>query len=329
MDNYQAKYLVEDSQKSFKGIAIFAVIVLIGVIYIIRNPENINRVLEIKPFQFIGLSGLIIAAYLLNAYRLSILLQSFNIQTNPREWFGLYMMSIVGNILFYRGGTAGISWFLKKKYRFPYTHFLTLWGGSTLIILLVTSLVGQLSLIIIWALLDRFYYWLFLLFLGFFWAIFLLAFLLPYNTSLGKNRFLNLLAGVLSSWNNIRQDKKLILTIAFIDLFSIMLFSLRLYYCYVFINSSIYFWYCSLMSVFIQISALASLTPGDLGIRELIVGLTSQVLGTGFNVGLLAAALDRTVGLFWAFLLGGVSAKLLLKNLNRDPSPVYPSNTLS
>ena len=53
-----------------------------------------------------------------------------------------------------------------------------------------------------------------------------------------------------------------------------------------------------------QLSVLASITPGGIGISESFVGASSALLKVGASVGLMAASLDRVAILFTSTLLG-------------------------
>jgi len=51
-----------------------------------------------------------------------------------------------------------------------------------------------------------------------------------------------------------------------------------------------------------------SLTPGSLGIRELVVASGAVALGVPFQVGILVAVVDRAIMLSWSFVVGGLCA---------------------
>ncbi|MBA7643169.1 hypothetical protein ES703_50888 [subsurface metagenome] len=53
------------------------------------------------------------------------------------------------------------------------------------------------------------------------------------------------------------------------------------------------------------VTMFVSLTPGSLGIRELVLGSGAIVLGIPLEVGVLAAMIDRAIALSWCFVIGG------------------------
>ena len=53
-------------------------------------------------------------------------------------------------------------------------------------------------------------------------------------------------------------------------------------------------------------AVILGLTPGALGVREVLLGSASVVLGTSLQVGILAALVDRAIMLSWTFSVGGI-----------------------
>jgi len=313
MDDQRVSWRLGRYLKEHRGTLAFLCIIALGIVYLSREPENLERLRAIGLEDFLLLSGFIICSYLFNAYRLKLLLTSFNINTRLKEWFSLFMINTLGNILFYKGGTASIAWLLKKRHSFSYSYFVTLWVASILITLLMISLAGQVSLLTIWLSFHQFHQWLFLFFASVSTILLLLGFILPSRLLLVRISRAKGIQQLVSAWEALRQNKRTLLLIASLDLVCLLLFSLRLFLCYIFIDSYLSFYYTNLMAIFISISALFSLTPSDIGIREFIVAMTSKVLGAGFRIGFLAAALDRTVSLFWTFLFGSLASRSLFK----------------
>ena len=69
-----------------------------------------------------------------------------------------------------------------------------------------------------------------------------------------------------------------------------------------------------------------SLTPGSLGIRELLLGVTGSLLGVPQELAILAAMVDRAVIISYAFVLGGLSALWIWRrdaSLSRPPDKTH------
>jgi len=71
-----------------------------------------------------------------------------------------------------------------------------------------------------------------------------------------------------------------------------------------------------------------SLTPGSLGIRELVLGFGAVVVGMPLEVGVLAAIIDRAVIIIYVFILGGICTGWLWYKSPTDFKQQQDSNTL-
>ena len=93
------------------------------------------------------------------------------------------------------------------------------------------------------------------------------------------------------------------------------LVSLQLYCAYQAIAHEIPYLVAWFMAIILSFSILISLTPGNLGVQEAIIGLLSELLGLGFNEGLLVAGLVRVVAVSITFTLGPIFSYKLTKSL--------------
>jgi len=62
------------------------------------------------------------------------------------------------------------------------------------------------------------------------------------------------------------------------------------------------FTHCLLFNTAMTFLSAVPLLQSDIGGREILVGLLSEAIGSGFNTGLTATAVDRIFLLLWAFL---------------------------
>ncbi|MCK4998562.1 MAG: hypothetical protein KAS23_03470, partial [Anaerohalosphaera sp.] len=65
-------------------------------------------------------------------------------------------------------------------------------------------------------------------------------------------------------------------------------------------------------------SVVLGLTPGSLGIREVLLGSAAVVIGIPLEVGILAAMFDRAIMLSWTFVVGGSCALWLWREDPQD-----------
>jgi len=127
------------------------------------------------------------------------------------------------------------------------------------------------------------------------------------------NRVVDFFIRIVNSFNRIKKDTKNVQWLIFIEFCSLLFFSLRLWYAYRILGLPIPLIYCLLMSPLITLSSLISISPADMGVREAIIGFTSQFLGKGFSQGISAASLDRFVSIIWIFTLGIMFSMILFK----------------
>jgi uncharacterized membrane protein YbhN (UPF0104 family) len=92
--------------------------------------------------------------------------------------------------------------------------------------------------------------------------------------------------------------------ISFHVILSFLLTSIRFYIIYLALGYRLSVASTSMFGVIGYCSAVWGLTPGGLGVRELLLGSFSTVTGIPFQVGVLAAMIDRAVILLWVFSLG-------------------------
>jgi uncharacterized protein (TIRG00374 family) len=70
-------------------------------------------------------------------------------------------------------------------------------------------------------------------------------------------------------------------------------------------------------SVAIQMSFFFSITPGNLGVREMLLGFVSQVIGLGFGEGIAVTILQRAVSVVVFLVVGGFFSILVLRSLSK------------
>ena len=74
---------------------------------------------------------------------------------------------------------------------------------------------------------------------------------------------------------------------------------------------------CLVLGALGYVVLFIGITPGGLGIRELVLACGAQVLGIPFEVGIWAAMIVRAVLMSFAFVIGGISTIWLW---HKDPA---------
>src|SRR3989338_8431930 len=232
-----------------KTLSLTILIVIIAFfIYYIYNNFNSFKTLEFQnPWLLIPLVFITLFSLLLYGFVYKIMLEPFSIKLKLKEWFGLICANNFYNLITpFRGGMIARAVYLKKKYQFSYTNFLS-------------TMVGFYAI----------QYWIF--------------------------SFLGILT--------------LILVVSCIAIFNLI--STIILYHFVGINLLV-----SQALFLITISAvigMAQITPGNLGIGEVVTVLSALVLGISPPQSLTVAIISRLVSTIILFILGPMFSYILLK----------------
>lgn len=288
--------------------------------FVFSHVEEFKGLLQVKPTQFLILTLVIFSTHITNGLRLNVLTRIFSIELRTREWFGLAMVNTLGNYLFFKTGTATKAVYLKKRHNFSYTRFVMTMGVSNFVVIFVLSLFGMASIIGIGVVYGRFNPMLLAFFSTLAGGI---ASVVVLSTRIaaaggGGGRARRLFIEAVRAWRQIVADRKRLAMLVCIDTWMTISFALRMYFCFRFLGYDLSPWLCLLIAPLIEFSAILSLTPADIGVRETIIGLVAAWLGSGFADGVVAASLDRTVALLWTVILGVVFGWILSRGEGKE-----------
>ena len=97
-----------------------------AAVYLYQHPENLMALRSISAGSLVLLAGLALLKLAAMGMFTWINLDALGIRLRFGEWFGLSAMTAMGNYLIaFRGGAAIRGVYLKSKYHFPYSLFLS------------------------------------------------------------------------------------------------------------------------------------------------------------------------------------------------------------
>ena len=298
-----------------KTLSLTILIVIIAFfIYYIYNNFNSFKTLEFQnPWLLIPLVFITLFSLLLYGFVYKIMLEPFSIKLKLKEWFGLICANNFYNLITpFRGGMIARAVYLKKKYQFSYTNFLSTMVGFYAIQYWIFSFLGIVSLILIYLKFNIFNIIPLIIFLVLFLPLSLIIFF-KFQFPKSKYKILNKFFEIGNSWNTIKGNKKIILTsilvVSCIAIFNLI--STIILYHFVGINLLV-----SQALFLITISAvigMAQITPGNLGIGEVVTVLSALVLGISPPQSLTVAIISRLVSTIILFILGPMFSYILLK----------------
>jgi uncharacterized protein (TIRG00374 family) len=125
------------------------------------------------------------------------------------------------------------------------------------------------------------------------------------------NRFLQ---NIQESLLYFKKNHALVINIILVNFAFVLTLSARLYWCFHSLGIEANFFQILVIRTVSIFSMVISLTPGNLGINEGIIGLCANLVGVPLSKALTAAALDRLVAIMMTFAIGVVYSRILLKD---------------
>lgn len=291
---------------------IVAGLLAMAVWYIKTHLADFSIISQVDGIKLVVILGLVLVNYFSIGLTFKLVLQPFGLKLGFKEWFGLTMITSMGNLFIPSGGLGFRAVYLKQKYHFDYTHFLSTFAALSIIDIILFGLTGLVGL-----------YFISLKNLVFNWplAIFFVAILLLCSGALifspalpaVKNQFLQKIINVFKSWYNLKAQPGLLAKLFLTTGLNLI--------------SSIFIYFFAFRALGLNITWLQSFLPAALGdyggymrilpaaagFFEGAVIYASQVLHSTPAQGLLVAEIIRITGIFWAVSLGLIFGLILTR----------------
>ena len=280
---------------------ISAVFIGIFIFLIYRLKIDFYAIGEISFLQFFFLFALSILTIATNGSKLRNIVSVFGLRLNAREWFGLSSLNTTLNNVFFKAGSLATSNYLKRKYDFPYMSFVGSQGADQLILLLSNAIMGAIACEYIIFIQGNDLQWMVASYIALAVALILLM-QWEFRGGSTESRLADALRRVRDSLVGIFKNRRLFFILYGHNATLILLNSFRFYVCCWVLQLDVPFTHCLLFNTAMTFLSAVPLLQSDIGGREILVGLLSEAIGSGFNTGLTATAVDRIFLLLWAFL---------------------------
>jgi uncharacterized membrane protein YbhN (UPF0104 family) len=232
------------------------------------------------------------------------LYRSLSVSLKFREGLYLALVNILANQLPFSGGLVAKGFYLKQRYKLPYTKYLSATFALHICSISVNGAIG-LSLVILMEYLDiakfpiiiHVSFSIMLLSIFIFWVH--IGFLFP-----TWNKLDYISNKMMDGWKVLRNDTHSFFAVMGIQLILRMLIAARLWVAFRILSQEIAYPQCLLFSAALILTRLVKITPGGIGIREGIVALLASTMGFNAGVGALAVTVDRLVALVLVSFLG-------------------------
>ncbi len=286
----------------------FIAILFIVLIFIIsRNQlEEFKKIKNIGLLSILWISMLFVASQLLNGYMLKIFMNLFEIRLSFAEWFGLINVQSFGNYLPLSGGLISNMVYLKAKKKLPVSKYVSYLAGDTVVKLLVFGIIGMVMLLV----LSVFNSLIFITLLSFI-LFALVCILFPQSKIKSNNRFINWIFQIHKGWDSIKTNRKVVIKCVLIHISILIIISLQFYIIFNELGYDVAITHIFILTIMTNVIRLASIFPGNLGLREAIAGSVINLFGFPFSLGLVAAIIGRGISMFWIFLFGIIFSFIL------------------
>jgi len=301
------------------SILVFLAVTCIIGLYLNSNYDLLRPILNISLVNALWLIALTVMLTGMNGLFLKAFAAKFGIELYFLEWFGLAAITTMGNYLTpFSGGMIARATYLKHRHAFPYAKFITLITANYLVVFCVVGMTGVLTMLAFWNS-SRFFWQLVLLFASVVMAI--SAFVMIRRRKMpGSNRLVKIINTALDGWELIKNDKSLLIKLIIYSLINILLNGFLFLVAYKATGCAVHFTVPLLVSLLSVFSLFVKITPGNFGIQEAIISLSSEMVGAGAGIGLLVSLLIRAALLIPAFTFGPIFSFLLTRELTTHQS---------
>jgi uncharacterized membrane protein YbhN (UPF0104 family) len=298
---------------------VFSLILTLGIaggigLYLVHNPELVALFYGISLRDAVLLVLMCVLSFGTSGLYLKVFAGKFGMYLRPREWFGLTVVTTMGNYLTpFSGGLIARASYLKHRHAFSYTRFLAMMAANYLIAFALISLTGIVTLLTLPEKQDE--SWLVLIF---FFATLITVWLVsifPSLTAGSKNRMVLLAQQATEGLDIIRRDPVLLGKLIVLTLMNILIGALLFYVAFISLGSMLPFRVALLIYLLTTFTLLINITPGNFGIQEAGTSMAAAILGAGVEMGLMASLIIRAATILSAFSLGPFFSYLLSKEL--------------
>jgi len=297
------------------GIALILLALLAAMLA--REGDKLARLASIAPGAAVLLVLLCLLLFMPNGLIRRAMAAHFGVQLGFVEWYGMILFTNLLNLILpARADMVFTAGYLKTMHGLSLAHFASMTYGNAVLFAAVMVVEALLGLAYIaWDL----GYWSprVLVFAAVMGVLAVALLLLPALPVKGEGRIASGLRRALEGWRSLRQAPRLLPRLARYMVLGSLIFAAWMYVSYHALGFEVDLPRVLVAGVVVQLSFLLVLTPGNLGIREALTGLVSQLIGLGFSEGVIVTLLQRAVSLLVFSVVGGVFGLMLTRALRR------------
>jgi uncharacterized membrane protein YbhN (UPF0104 family) len=264
---------------------------------------------------------LVLAMLAVNGLSLALFTRYFGVNLKVLEWFGIAVATSFANYVApFSAGLVARAGYLKSRHALPYNRFLVLTAAQYLIAICLSTLVGFGLTIYVRSVLPPSGFAL----MAFFalTALGMIAFMIiPFEPIWFKKLPLGeAVIKALEGWQVIKRNFGLLSANALLVLGGLISNALLLYFAFKALGVRVTLTQAVLIGIILSLSIIIRITPGNLGLQEMLLGFVSPLTGIPLEAGLAAALVVRGVVIATVFSLGLPAGYLLARQAERSPA---------
>lgn len=307
---------VKSNLKNIFSLMIAVFMILTSAYIFKKNYHLIASNLRTNVLYFILIMLAYIAGRIIDGVRLKVMASAFGLKLTRKEWVGLAFVVPYYNLLLPKGGTVANAAYFNFKHNFKFEKFASLSSGGLIMTLLVNSFFGILS-VFFYALMhhEPVNLWFLMIFIPFLVVALILLFVKPIKL-LKKNKILAKINDFLDGWKKLSCCKDILFKLLFLQVCLLITFALRYYCSFFLLGIHVSYLNVLALSSVTYISNLIGITPGNLGLRELVVSFTTKLIGQSIKIGALVSIIDRSTITIITCIFGFYYHLHLMKSLD-------------
>ena len=282
-------------------------LVILGFLlwYLAGHWEELKAMLKLSPGRLFVMYCLLFLVSLSSARVVQCLLNALKTKTGFWDMVQLNNAAILLNYAPMKFGTLFRANYLKRHYGLSYAHFATFFLYITFLMTAMAAIIGLAVLLVVYGLGGYENKVLALVFVITIIGSLLFLFI-PLPVPAGEGRLSATLRNFLTGRRRVSKERKTILIAVAYLVVNFFLAAVRFGIIYNSMGKSIHMGGYLILGALGFVVLFIALTPGSLGIRELVLGFGAVVLGIPLEVGILAAMIDRAIIISYVFVAGGI-----------------------
>jgi uncharacterized protein (TIRG00374 family) len=297
---------MEKGKNLIKKYKVFVLFVFIAwfIYFFNQNFDEFKKLSLSNPQHIIPIFFLVVFQYFIIGSITKNLVKPLKLKLRSVEAFGLSIVSGFYNMIApFRAGMAVRALYLKKKYNFLYSDFVSALFVNYILIFWIGGFLGILSIFLIYISENV----LNLLILSLFILIFvILSLIIMINPQIPETRYpwINRIIQILERFFFIKEKTSVLLLTAFLSLLQLLNTSFMLYLQFQVFDFEITFVKSLFLAAISYIGAIISITPASLGVKEAMVVLSATTIGITPIESLSVVLLGRFISILILFTLG-------------------------